>query len=111
MVPRSQHFGDRASFPVNWSGIMRIFEKPRFEAFLLSAGGRAHYPGEQPNASVEDDHGAKLAAGQDIVAARPLLDAPAWEDSLVEPLEAAPQQDDPPAGRELPHPPLAKRLA
>src|SRR5215218_862526 len=95
MIPRSQHFGDRAPFPVYWSGIMRIFEKPRLEAFLLSAGGRAHYPGEQANASVEDDHGAKLAAGQDIVADRHLFDAARLENPLVESLEAAAQQDHP----------------
>jgi hypothetical protein len=41
---------------------MRIFEKPALEALFLSAGGRAHYPGEQPNASVQEDESADLAA-------------------------------------------------
>ena len=68
MIPRPQHLGDRAPFPCDWSGIVRIFEKPVFEALFLSAGGRAHYPGEQANASIEQDHGAKLAAREDIVA-------------------------------------------
>src|SRR5688572_22547127 len=94
MIPRSQHFGDRAPFPVNWSGIVRIFEKPRLEAFLLSAGGRAHYPGEQANASVEDDHRPKLAAGEDIVSDGHLFDVTRLEDALVEPFEPAAQQDD-----------------
>src|SRR5215212_8477326 len=110
MIPRSQHFGDRAPFPVNWSGIMRIFEKPRLEAFLLSAGGRAHYPGEQANASVEDDHRAQLAAGQDIVADRHLFDAPRFEDALVETLETAAEQDHPLARRQLADPGLRQRL-
>ena len=70
MIPRPQHFGDRAPFPFFRSGIVRIFEKPRLEALLLSAGGRAHYPGKQPHASIEDDHRAKLSARQDIVADR-----------------------------------------
>ena len=34
MIPRSQHFGDRAPFPFDRSGIMRIFEQPRFEALV-----------------------------------------------------------------------------
>src|SRR6476661_10580300 len=89
MIPRPQHFGDRAPFPFNRSGIVRIFEKPRLEALLLSAGRRAHYPGEQPYASVEDDHCAKLSAGEDIVADRDRFDGPSFEDSLVESLEAA----------------------
>ena len=33
MIPRSQHLGDRAPFPFYMSGIMRIFEQPRFEGF------------------------------------------------------------------------------
>ena len=37
---------------------MRIFEKPLLEALFLSAGGGAHYPGEQSNASIEQDHRA-----------------------------------------------------
>src|SRR5688572_20491775 len=92
MIPRSQHFGDRASFPVDGTGIMRIFEKPRFEALFLSAGGRAHYAGEQSNASVEQDHRAKLPARQDIVADRYGLDVARLEDPLVESFEAAAQQ-------------------
>src|SRR3982751_4189105 len=94
MIPRSQHFGDRAPFPNHRPGIVRIFEKPRFEAFLLSAGGRAHYPGEQPYASIEDDHRAELAAREDIVANRHRFDGPRLENSFVESLEAAGEQDD-----------------
>src|SRR4030095_2390947 len=95
MIPRPQHFGDRAPFPLNRSGIMRIFEKPLLEALLLSAGGRAHYPGKQPHASVEDDHRSKLSAGEDIVADRHRFDGPRLEDPLVESLEAAAEENDP----------------
>src|SRR4029078_2561115 len=56
MIPRPQHFGDRAPCPCHWSGIVRIFQETFIEALLLSAGGRAHYPGQEPYASVEDDH-------------------------------------------------------
>src|SRR4030095_5038873 len=101
MIPRSQHFGDRAPFPVNWSGIMRIFEKPRLEAFLLSAGGRAHCPGEEANASVEDHHRAKLAAGENIVADRDRFEVTRLEDPLVEALEAPAEQDHSFARRQL----------
>src|SRR3954447_547969 len=93
MIPRPQHFGDRAPFPCHWSGIMRIFQETLLEALLLSAGGRAHYPGEQPDASVEDDHGAKLSARQHIVADGDRFERTRLEDSLVEPLEAAREQD------------------
>ena len=61
MIPRSQHFGDRAPFPFERTGIMRIFEKAAFEAFLLPAGSRAHYPGKQPNASIEQDESAPVS--------------------------------------------------
>src|SRR4051794_14119883 len=110
MIPRPQHFGDRAPFPNNRPGIMRIFEKPLIEALFLSAGGRAHYPGEQPYASIEDDHRAKLAARQHIVADRDLLDRPGFEDSLVETLEAAGEQDDAFACRELTDTSLRQRF-
>src|SRR6476620_3803222 len=93
MIPRPQHFGDRAPFPSHWSGIVRIFEKPLVEALFLSAGGRAHYPGEQPYASVEDDHRTKLPAGQDIVAHRHGFERPRFEDPLVESLESAAQEN------------------
>src|SRR3954469_19663964 len=94
MIPRPQHFGDRAPFPCDWSGIVRIFEKPRFEALFLSAGGRAHYPGEQPYASVEDHHRAELAAGEDIVANGDGFERASAEDPFVEALEAAAEEDD-----------------
>jgi tRNA (guanine37-N1)-methyltransferase len=32
---------------------MRVFEKAAFKAFLLTARRRAHYPGKQPDASVQ----------------------------------------------------------
>src|SRR3982750_4733751 len=99
MIPRSQHFGDRAPFPCNRPGIVRIFEKPLLEAFLLSAGGRAHYPGKQPHASVEDDHCAELSAGEDIVADGDGFEWPGIEDSLVESLKTAAEQDRALAGR------------
>src|SRR5258708_8388044 len=93
MIPRSQHFGDRAPFPLNRPGIVRIFEKPLFEALFLTAGGRAHYPGEQPYASIEDDHRTKLAAGQDIVANRHFLHRSGLEDSLIESLQPSPEKN------------------
>src|SRR6476469_6554471 len=111
MIPRPQHFGDRVPFPCDWPGIVRIFEKPGLEALFLSAGGRAHYPGEQPYASVEHDHCGYLSARQHIVADRHGFDRPGLEDSLVETLEAAAQQDHTVARRELAHASLAERCA
>src|SRR4051794_8033020 len=93
MIPRPQHFGDRASFPCHWSGIVRIFQETLLEALLLSAGGRAHYPGEQPYASIEAAHRADLSAGQHIVADGHQFDRPGVEDPLVKPLEAAAEQN------------------
>src|SRR4051812_36452315 len=94
MIPRPQHFGDRAPFPSHWSGIVRIFQETLLEALLLSAGGRAHYPGKQAHASVEDDHRADLPARQHIVADRDGFDRPRLEDPLVKSFEAAADQDD-----------------
>ena len=62
---------------------MRIFEKAAFEAFLISAGRRAHYAGKQPNASVQQYQRAHLAAREDIVADRHLLDRPRVEQALA----------------------------
>src|SRR3954447_26813140 len=101
MIPRPQHFGDRAPFPNYRPGIMRIFKKPLLEALFLSAGGRAHYPGEQPDASIEDHHCAQLTPGEDIVAERNRFDRPRIEDSLVKSFEAAAQQDQPVPLRKL----------
>src|SRR4029079_15056057 len=109
MIPRPQHFGDRAPFPSHSSGIVRIFEKPRLEALLLTAGGRAHYPGEQPHASVEDDNCAKLPAGEHIIPYRHGFYGPRFEDSLVESLETAAQQDDALSCRQLSNALLGQR--
>src|SRR3954468_14108706 len=103
MIPRSQHFGDRAPFPNNRPGIVRIFEKPLIEALFLSAGGRAHYPAEQPYASIEDDHRAELPAREHIVADADRFERARVEDPLVESFEAAGEQDQPLARSELAH--------
>src|SRR5947209_461642 len=103
MIPRPQHFGDRAPFPLYRSGIVRIFQETLLEALLLSAGGRAHYPGEEPYASIEHDHRAKFPAREDIVSDRDRFDGPRIEDSLVESFEAAAQQDDAIARRQFAH--------
>jgi hypothetical protein len=73
---------------------MRIFEKPAFEALFLSAGGRAHYPGEEPNASVEEDERADLAAGEDIVADGDGHDRAGFEKALIYPFETAAEDGD-----------------
>src|SRR3546814_3301519 len=96
MIPRSQHFGDRAPFPASWSGIVRIFEQTVFERFVVAARSRAHYAGKQPNASVEQQQRPHLAARQDDVAHRHLFDGARVEDTLVETLE-------PPAERSEEH--------
>src|SRR5690349_21401467 len=111
MIPRPQHFGDRAPFPCHWSGIVRIFQETLLEALLLSAGGRAHYPGKQPHASVEDHHRAELAAREDIVADGDGFERPRVEDPLVESLEPAAEEDDAIACRELTNPRLRQRRA
>ena len=59
---------------------MRMFEQPRFEALVHTAVGGAHYAGKQPNASIEQDHRAKLAARQDIVADADRLDRTRFTD-------------------------------
>src|SRR5438270_13666854 len=111
MIPRPQHFGDRAPFPLTRSGIVRIFQETLLEALLLSAGGRAHYPGKQAHASIEDHHRANLAAREDIVTDGHGFEPPCLEDSLVESLEAAAQQDHALTRRELAHARLRQRRA
>src|SRR5207248_2679181 len=94
MIPRPQHLGDRAPFPNDRPGIVRIFEQPLIEALFLSAGGRAHYPGKQPHASIEDDHCAKLTAREHIIADRDWFERASVKDPLVESLEAAAEEND-----------------
>src|SRR5687767_11189443 len=106
MIPRPQHLGDRAPFPCNRPGIMRIFKKPLVEALFLSAGGGAHYPGEQSNASIEQDHRPQFAAREHIVADADGLEVARLEDALVEALEAAAQKDRARAGGKVAHPRL-----
>src|SRR6185436_6878683 len=103
MIPRSQYFGDRAPFPFKRSGVMRIFEKAGLKAFLLTAGRRAHYPGEQPNASIEQDKGRRLAARKHIVTDRHRDNGTGLEKSLVDALEPAAQHRYAGAGGELAH--------
>src|SRR5919107_817836 len=110
MIPRSQHFGDRAPFPNLRSGIVRIFQETLLEALLLSAGGRAHYPGKQPHASIEDNHGPELAGGEHIIAKRYRLDVAGVEDPLVETLEPAAEKDHALARRKLADASLCQRL-
>ena len=111
MIPRSQHFGDPAPFPFKRSGIMRIFEEAAFKAFLLSAGRRAHYPGEQPNASVEQDESRRLAARKHIVPDRDRDNGPGLEQALVNAFEAPAQDRHARASRKLAHLRLGQRLA
>ena len=70
---------------------MRVFEKAAFEAFLLTARRGAHYPGKQPNASVEQGNRGRLAPRQDIVADRDRHDRPRLEQPLVLRLYAEPR--------------------
>jgi hypothetical protein len=90
---------------------MRIFEKPVLEALFLSAGGRAHYPGEQPNASVEEDERSDLAAGEDVVPDGDGDYGSGLEQALVYPLETAAQDRDPRASGEIADEGLGERLA
>ena len=69
---------------------MRIFEKARFKALLFTARRRAHYPGEQPYASIEQDERRCLAARQHIVADRHRDNGPGLEKTLVNALELVP---------------------
>src|SRR6476469_929572 len=111
MIPRPQHFGDRAPFPCYRPGIVRIFQETLLEALLLSAGGRAHYPGKEPHASIEDHHRCKLAARQDIVTDRDQLQWASFKDPLVESLEAPTQKDQSLPARKFPDPGLRQRRA
>ncbi len=74
MIPRSQHFRDRAPFPFLRSGVLRIFDEPVLVGLLDSAIGRAHYSGKQANASVETGERGGLSARQDDIGKAYLLD-------------------------------------
>ena len=65
----------------------------------------------QPNASIEQDHRAKLAARQDIVADADGFEIARLEDALVETFEAAAQEDRSAAGGESADAGLGQRSA
>src|SRR3546814_18990746 len=104
MIPRSQHFRDPAPFPFKRSGIMRVFEKARFKALLLTARRRAHYPGKKANASIAEDDRRRLPAGEDIVDDRDRNDRPRLEQQLVDSLETAAQNGDTRTPGKIPQP-------
>src|SRR3546814_2772505 len=95
MIPRSQHFGDRAPFPCDRSGIVRVFEQTILERFVVTARSRAHYAGKQPNASVEQQQRRRLSARQDDIAHRDLLYGARLENPLVISFETAAEDDLP----------------
>ena len=68
MIPRSQHFRDRAPFPLLGSGIVRIFKEAVLERLLCPARSRAHYAGKQPNASIEKHERGRLSARKHDIA-------------------------------------------
>src|SRR6185503_15346474 len=111
MIPRSQHFGDPAPFPFDRPGIMRVFEKAALEAFLLTARRGAHYPGKQPNASVQEGESGRLAARQHIIADRDRDYRARLIEALVDPLEAAAEDGDARAGGEIADQRLVERPA
>jgi hypothetical protein len=89
MIPRSQHFGDRAPVPFLGPGIVGIFKETVLERLLCPARSRAHYAGKQANASIKQHQRGGLSAGQDDVADRDFLDLPSGENPLVKALEPA----------------------
>jgi hypothetical protein len=103
MIPRSQHFGDRAPFPFTEVGYSAdIREAPVRSSLPLRWKAAPITPGSRRTQASRITIAAELAAGQDIVADRDLLDR-GLEDPLVESLEAAAQEDDAWAEGELAH--------
>ena len=90
---------------------MRVFEKTAFKAFLLTAQSGAHYPGKQPDASVEEGERRRFAPRQHIVADRDRNERPRLQQALVDPLEAAAEDGDAGTRTELPDESLIERLS
>ena len=103
MIPRSQHFRDRAPFPFDRSGKMRILKEAVLKRFLSTAGSRAHYAGKQPNASIKKHDRGRFSARQDDITDTNLLDVASFEDSFIESLETAAQNTHPWSRRQFPH--------
>lgn len=112
MIPRSQHFRDRAPFPFLRSGILRVFDEAVFVALFDSAIGRAHYAGEQANASVEYGERGRFSAREDDIGQADLFDLrESFENPLVEAFEPAAQYSDAGTLRDLADARLTDRLA
>lgn len=105
MIPRSQHFGDRAPFPYDGPGIVGIFEKAAFEALLIPTGSGAHYPRKQADASIQQHQGTHFPAGKNDVAHADLFDRPRLENPLVKTLEPAAEDGRSGTGGEFANPP------
>ena len=101
MIPRSQHFRDRAPFPHCGPGIVRILKEAVLERLFSPTGSRAHYAGKQPNASIEEHERGRLPTRKHDIADGDFLHGPACEDAFIETFETAAQQDDAGAVRKL----------
>ena len=112
MIPRSQHFRDRAPFPFDRSGIMRIFEEARSRSSPPHRSKAAPItPGSSRMQASRRTRAAGLAARKHIVADRDGHDRPRLEQPLVDSLETAAQDRHSGAGGELAHQALGQRLA
>ena len=68
VIAGEQHFGDCAAFPLARPCVMRIFQQSRGEALLVERVLIAGHTRQEPHASVDQDLGCNLAAGQNVIA-------------------------------------------
>ena len=89
---------------------MRVFDEAVFIALFDSAIGRAHYAGEQANASVEYGERGRFSAREDDIGQADLFDLrESFENPLVEAFEPAAQYSDAPGSAASGVPRLTRR--
>ena len=90
-----QHIRHARPAPLGRAGIMRIFQQPGAEAFLLGARPGAHHARQQPHAGIEQHERRQLPAGEHVIADADLLDAADIEHPLVDALVPSADQPHP----------------
>src|SRR5689334_24410767 len=94
MIAAREYFRNGAALPKLRTRILRIFKKSLREAFLLGRSLFAHDAGQKANARVEQDESRELAARQDVIAHRNLLDVAALDHALIDPFETPADEND-----------------
>ena len=94
MVAAEQHLGHGEALKYARTRILRIFQQPVRERFLLRRFGRPQHPRNEPRHAVCQHHRRQFAAGEDVVADADFLVNAGVQRTLVNALVVAAEQHE-----------------